>query len=149
MAAATKLAEILLVEDNEGDVILTKEAFQDARFRNNLHVARDGDEALDFLFRRNGYEDAVQPDIVLLDLNLPKTDGKEVLSIVKQDADLKTIPIIILTSSDADKDVIESYNLNANCYVVKPVNAQKFVDVIQRVENFWIDIVCLPGGAAT
>ena len=149
MAAATKLAEILLVEDNEGDVILTKEAFQDARFRNNLHVARDGDEALDYLFRRNGYEDAVQPDIVLLDLNLPKTDGKEVLSIVKQDADLKTIPIIILTSSDADKDVIESYNLNANCYVVKPVNAQKFVDVIQRVENFWIDIVCLPGGAAT
>ena len=142
-----KLAEILLVEDNEGDVILTQEAFSEARFRNQLHVARDGDEALDFVFKRNGHEDAVDPDIILLDLNLPKTDGKEVLSEIKRDENLKRKPVIVLTSSDADKDVLESYELNANCYVVKPINAEKFVDVIHKIENFWIDIVCLPGGA--
>jgi len=146
MTLLHKLADILLVEDNEGDILLTKEAFQDARFRNNLHVARDGDEALDYLFKRNGFEDAIEPDIILLDLNLPKTDGKDVLATIKKTDELKHIPVIILTSSDADRDVMESYELNANCYVVKPVNAQKFVDVIQKVENFWIDIVCLPKG---
>ncbi|MEM9103586.1 MAG: response regulator [Pseudomonadota bacterium] len=144
MMTRTKLAEILLVEDNEGDIELTREAFQEARFRNNLHVTEDGDEALDFLYRRNGYEDAVQPDLILLDLNLPRTDGSEVLSIIKSDTNLRRIPVIVLTSSKADKDVIKSYDLQANCYIVKPVDAIKFMEVVQSVENFWIDVVCLP-----
>lgn len=139
-----KLAEILLVEDNEGDIELTKEAFEDAKFRNNLHIAEDGDQALDYLFKRNGYEDAVVPDIVLLDLNLPGTDGREVLEAIKADITLKRVPVIVLTSSQADKDVVESYNLHANCYIVKPVNAVKFMEVVKSVENFWVDIVCLP-----
>ncbi|MBL4629620.1 MAG: response regulator [Paraglaciecola sp.] len=144
MRQNTKLADILLVEDNEGDIELTKEAFDEAKFRNNLHIAQDGDEALDFLFKRNGYEDAVMPDIILLDLNLPGTDGKEVLEAIKSDARLKRIPVIVLTSSEADKDIVESYNLHANCYIVKPVSAAKFMKVVQSVGNFWIDIVCLP-----
>lgn len=144
MSEVAKLAEILLVEDNEGDIELTKEAFEEAKFRNNLHITEDGDEALDYLFKRNGYEDAVVPDIVLLDLNLPSTDGREVLETIKADPLLKRIPVIVLTSSQADKDVIESYNLHANCYIVKPVNAIKFMEVVRSVENFWVDIVCLP-----
>lgn len=144
MTTKIKLAEILLVEDNEGDIELTKEAFDDAKFRNNLHVVEDGDEALDYLFKRNDYVDAVTPDIILLDLNLPGTDGREVLEQIKEDKNLRRIPVIVLTSSKADKDIIESYNLHANCYIVKPVNAIKFMDVVQHVENFWVDIVCLP-----
>lgn len=140
-----RLAEILLVEDNEGDVILTKEAFEDAKFRNNLNIARDGEHALDYLFKRNGFEDAVRPHIILLDLNLPKLHGKDVLQEIKSDPELKRIPVIVLTSSEADKDVLESYNLNANCYVVKPIDAVKFMDVIQQIESFWVDIVYLPG----
>ena len=144
MQDTTNLAEILLVEDNEGDIELTKEAFEDAKFRNNLHIAEDGEQALDFLFKRNGYEDVPTPDIVLLDLNLPGTSGKEVLETVKAEAELKRIPVIVLTSSEADSDVQASYDLNANCYIVKPVNARKFMKVIQDIENFWVDIVCLP-----
>ncbi len=139
-----KLAEILLVEDNEGDVELTKIAFDDAKFRNNLHVTMDGDDALDYLFKRNGNEGVATPDIILLDLNLPKTDGREVLETIKNDELLKRIPTIVLTSSKADKDVVESYDLRANCYIVKPVDANKFMETIQHIENFWIDIVCLP-----
>jgi len=144
MTKSAKLAEILLVEDNEGDIELTREAFNDARFRNNLSIVEDGEKALDFLFKRNGYEDAVTPDIVLLDLNLPKVDGREVLETIKNDVELRRIPTIILTSSMADKDVLESYDLHANCYIVKPVNAIKFIDVVRNVENFWVDVVCLP-----
>ena len=144
MNHSARLAEILLVEDNEGDIELTKEAFEDAKFRNNLHVAEDGDMALNYLFKRNGYEDAVTPDIVLLDLNLPGTDGREVLQAIKVEPTLKRVPVIVLTSSNADKDVVESYELHANCYIVKPVNAAKFMDVVQHIENFWVDIVCLP-----
>lgn len=147
MTEKTQLAEILLVEDNEGDIELTKEAFEDAKFRNNLHVAVDGDEALDYLFKRNGYEDAIVPDIILLDLNLPGTDGNEVLQTIKADAKLKRIPVIVLTSSKADTDILGSYDLHANCYIVKPVNAIKFMEVVQHVENFWIDIVYLPAHA--
>jgi CheY-like chemotaxis protein len=139
-----RLAEILLVEDNEGDIELTKEAFDEAKFRNNLHIAEDGDLALDYLFKRNGYEDATRPDIILLDLNLPGTDGREVLETIKADAKLKRIPVIVLTSSQADKDIVSSYELHANCYIVKPVNATKFMGVVRSVENFWVDIVCLP-----
>lgn len=140
-----KLAEILLIEDNEGDIELTREAFEDAKFRNNLHVSMDGDHALDYLFKRNGNEGAATPDIVLLDLNLPGTDGREILETIKADKILRRIPVIVLTSSQADRDVIESYDLYANCYIVKPVNAIKFMEVVQHVENFWVDIVCLPG----
>ncbi len=139
-----KLAEILLVEDNEGDIELAKEAFEETKLRNNLHIARDGDEALDFLFNLNGYEDAPMPDLVLLDLNLPKTDGREVLEKVKADRRLRNIPIVIMTSSRADKDVLESYNLHANCYIVKPVDVSNFMEIVSQIRNFWIDIVCLP-----
>jgi CheY-like chemotaxis protein len=144
MSKNIKLAEILLVEDNEGDIELTKEAFEEAKFRNNLHIAEDGEEALDYLFKRNGYENSIIPDVVLLDLNLPGTDGREVLDAIKNDPLLKRIPVIVLTSSNADKDIVESYDLHANCYIVKPVNAAKFMQVVQSVENFWVDIVCLP-----
>lgn len=144
MTQDVRVAEILLVEDNEGDIELTREAFEDAIFRNNLHIAEDGDIALDYLYKRNGYEEAVTPDIILLDLNLPSTDGKEVLEIVKTDPLLRRIPVIVLTSSDADKDVIESYDLHANCYIVKPVSASKFMKIVKDVERFWGDIVCLP-----
>ncbi len=144
MTNSNKLAEILLIEDNEGDIELTKEAFEEAKFRNNLHVVMDGEAALDYLYKRKPYENVPTPDIVLLDLNLPGTDGRDVLDVIKQDDELKQIPTIILTSSAADKDVIDSYNLYANCYIVKPVNAIKFIEVVQRVENFWVEIVCLP-----
>ncbi len=149
MKENAKLAEILLVEDNEGDIELTREAFDEAKFRNNLRVAMDGDEALDYLFKRNGNEKAPTPDIVLLDLNLPGTDGREVLEAIKESPDLRRIPVIVLTSSKADKDIVESYDLHANCYIVKPVNAAKFMEVVQHVENFWVDIVCLPNDIAT
>ncbi len=138
-----KLVEILLVEDNEGDIELTKEAFEEAKFRNNLHIAEDGDEAFDYLFKRNGHEGAVTPDVVLLDLNLPGTDGREVLETIKADDVLKRVPVIVLTSSSAERDIIESYNLHANCYIVKPVDAMKFMNVVQQIESFWVDIVCL------
>lgn len=141
-----RLAEILLIEDNEGDIELTKEAFEEAKFRNNLNITVDGDEAIHYLYKRNGYEEATTPDIILLDLNLPGTDGREVLEAIKTDESLRRIPVIVLTSSKADKDIIESYNLHANCYIVKPVNALKFMEVVQHVENFWVDIVYLPSG---
>ncbi len=144
MSTDMRLAEILLIEDNEGDIELTREAFEEAKFRNNLHIAEDGDEALDYLFKRNGYEDSIIPDIILLDLNLPGTDGREVLETIKSEPLLKRIPVIVLTSSRADKDIVESYDLHANCYIVKPVNAVKFMEVVRSVENFWVDIVCLP-----
>ena len=140
----SKLAEILLVEDNEGDVELTREAFEEAKFRNNLHVVYDGEAALDFLFKRNDYTQAPTPDIILLDLNLPRLNGRDVLEEVKKNDSLKSIPTIVLTSSKADKDIVDSYDLHANCYIVKPVDAVKFMEVVQHVENFWVDIVCLP-----
>lgn len=136
--------KILLVEDNPGDIELTKEAFIEAKFTNDLLIARDGEEALDFLFKRNNFKDAETPDIILLDLNLPKIDGREVLEEIKQSQGLKHIPVIILTSSQAEKDVLESYNLNANCYIVKPFNTDSFADIVKSIEHFWIEIVRLP-----
>lgn len=138
-----KLAEILLVEDNEGDIELTKEAFESAKLRNNLNIVMNGDEALDFLYKRNDYRNAPTPDIILLDLNLPKTDGREVIDKIKTDEQLKRIPVIVLTSSKAHKDIVETYDLHANCYIVKPVDADEFIQVIRDVENFWIDLVVL------
>jgi CheY-like chemotaxis protein len=139
---------ILLVEDNPADVRLTREAFKDARIINTLHVARDGVEALAFLRRDGPHGDAVRPDLVLLDLNLPRKDGREVLAEVKADPSLKAIPVVILTTSKAEEDVLRSYNLHANAYITKPVGLQRFMEVIRSLEGFWLAVVTLPPHAA-
>ena len=136
--------EILLVEDNPGDVRLTKEALKEGKVYNNLHWAQDGVEALDFLKRRGKYANAPRPDIILLDLNLPKKDGRQVLSEIKQDDDLRYIPVVILTTSKAEEDVLKSYHLHANCYVTKPVDLEKFITVVQSIDRFWLTVVTLP-----
>jgi two-component system response regulator len=136
--------EVLLVEDNPGDVDLTKEALENGKVRINLSVTHDGFEALDFLRRRGAFAHAPRPDIVLLDLNLPGKDGREVLAEMKGDADLKRIPVVILTTSQAEEDVMQAYNSNANCFISKPVDVQDFVNVVKTIENFWLTIVKLP-----
>ena len=136
--------EILLVEDNEGDIRLTIEAFKEAKIRNNIRVVRDGEEAIAYLRKQGVYENAPAPDIILLDINLPKIDGKEVLSIMKNDPLLKTIPVIMLTTSSADSDVQDAYANHANCYVIKPVDLNKFMEVIRSIEEYWVSIVKLP-----
>lgn len=136
--------EILLVEDNPGDVELTCEAFLECKATNRIHVAEDGEEALDFLYRRGKFSDAVRPDIILLDLNMPRKDGKEVLKEIKQDSDLCDIPVVILTSSEAERDISISYKLHANSYIIKPVDLEKFLHVVKAVESFWLQIVKLP-----
>ena len=140
MASAGRPIEILLVEDNPGDVRLTLEALRDSKVRNNLHVARDGVEALEFLRRT----DAVRPDLILLDLNLPRKDGREVLAEIKADPLLKTIPVVVLTTSRAEQDVLRSYELQANCYITKPVDLDQFITVVKSIEDFWLTIVTLP-----
>lgn len=137
--------EILLVEDNPGDVDLTLEALEDAKMRNHVSVARDGQEALDFLRGEDGFEDKPRPDLILLDLNLPKKDGREVLQIVKDDPALKSIPVVVLTTSSDEKDVLESYEHRANAYIVKPVDFDQFFRAIQALEDFWLTVVKLPG----
>ena len=136
--------EILLVEDNPGDYRLTKEALHEGKVYNNLHWAKDGVEALDFLKQRGRYESSPRPDIILLDLNLPKKDGRQVLSEIKQDDDLRYIPVVILTTSKAEEDVLKSYHLHANCYVTKPVDLEKFITVVQSIDRFWLTVVTLP-----
>lgn len=136
--------EILLVEDNLGDVRLTQEALREAKVRNNLHVVQDGEEALQFLYRRDGYSDAPRPDIILLDLNLPKKNGQEVLAEIKADPCLRRIPVVILTTSKAEEDILKSYDLHANCYVTKPVDFEQFIRVIQSIQEFWLTVVKLP-----
>jgi two-component system, chemotaxis family, response regulator Rcp1 len=136
--------EILLVEDNEGDIRLTIEAFKEAKIRNQIKVVRDGEEALDYLRKQGKYAGVPSPDIILLDINLPKIDGKEVLSTMKSDPLLKTIPVIMLTTSSADSDIQESYENHANCYVIKPVDLNKFMEVIRSIEDYWVSIVKLP-----
>jgi CheY-like chemotaxis protein len=140
MPTAGRPIEILLVEDNPGDVRLTIEALRDSKVRNNLQVARDGVEALDFLRRPN----AVRPDLILLDLNLPRKDGREVLAEIKADASLKTIPVVVLTTSRAEQDVLRTYELQANCYITKPVDLDQFITVVKSIEDFWLTIVTLP-----
>lgn len=135
---------ILLVEDNEGDVILTLEALKQAKLRNKISVVRDGEQALSFLYKEGKYQSEESPHLILLDINLPKVDGKEVLARIKNDPDLKKIPVVILTTSSSEKDILEAYNNHANCYVTKPVDLNKFIDVIHTVEDFWISIVQLP-----
>lgn len=136
--------EILLVEDNPGDVRLTREALKDGKIINNLHVAEDGVDALAFLRREGKYHNAVRPELILLDLNLPKKDGREVLAEIKADEALKRIPVVILTSSAAEQDIVRSYNLHANCYVTKPVDLDQFINVVKSIEHFWLTVVKLP-----
>ena len=136
--------EILLVEDNPGDIRLTQEALRDAKVRNDLHVTQNGLEALRFLRREEQYAQAPRPDLILLDLNLPVKDGMEALSEIKVDEDLRTIPVVILTTSQAEEDILKAYNLNANCYVTKPVDLGQFVEVVKAIEDFWLTIVKLP-----
>lgn len=137
--------EILLVEDNEGDVRLTREALNEAKVRNNLAVVRDGQEALDYL-RRPGPEGMKppRPDLILLDLNLPKKDGREVLAELKTDPSLRRLPVVVLTTSSSEKDILESYDLHANCYITKPVDLDQFINVVTHIEDFWLTIVKLP-----
>jgi chemotaxis family two-component system response regulator Rcp1 len=139
-----KKVRILLIEDNEGDIILTLEALLEARVNNNIDVSRDGEEAMKFLNREHPYEDACTPDLILLDINLPKLDGKEVLANIKNDPKLKIIPVVMLTTSDSEKDIMESYTNHANCYITKPVGFKNFMDVVMTIKEFWISIVQLP-----
>jgi CheY-like chemotaxis protein len=136
--------EILLVEDDEGDVLLTTEALEASKITNNMHVARNGEEALAFLRRGEGFADVPRPDIVLLDLNLPRVDGREVLAQLKDDPDLRRIPIVVLTTSEAEEDILRSYDLHANAYVTKPVDFERFLQVIQSIDEFFVTVVKLP-----
>jgi CheY-like chemotaxis protein len=136
--------EILLVEDSAGDVRLTREALRDAKVKNNLHVVMDGLEATAFLLQKGKYADVPRPDLILLDLNLPKKSGREVLEEVKLDPVLKTIPVVILTTSAAEEDILRSYELHANCYITKPVDLMQFMKVVRTIDNFWLAIVKLP-----
>ncbi|MDP8998495.1 MAG: response regulator [Myxococcota bacterium] len=140
----TAAIDILLVEDNEGDVHLTLEALKKAKVRNRVHTTTDGVEAMQFLRREKPYADAPRPDLVLLDLNLPNMDGREVLEAMKSDPSLRSIPVVIVTSSAAEQDIVKTYALNANCYVTKPVDLQQFLHVIGTVGDFWLQIVKLP-----
>jgi CheY-like chemotaxis protein len=140
----SKPVEILLVEDNEGDVGLVEEIFEDAKIRNILHVAEDGEEAMQFLNKENPFANVATPDIILLDLNLPKKDGREVLEEIKNNDKLKRIPVVVLTTSKAEQDIVESYDLHANSYITKPVDFDQFIRVIKAIEDFWLEVVRLP-----
>ncbi|MBA7664566.1 Response regulator rcp1 [subsurface metagenome] len=139
-----KPIEILLVEDNPGDVRLTREAFKEGKVLNNLSVVEDGAEAMAFLRQQGKYADVPRPDLILLDLNLPKKDGREVLPEIKGDTNLKRIPVVVLTTSKAEQDILKTYNLHANCYVTKPVDLEQFISVVRFVQHFWLSIVKLP-----
>jgi DNA-binding response OmpR family regulator len=136
-----KRVEILLIEDNPGDARLTQEALKDGKIKNNLSIIYDGEEAMDFIYKRNKHKDAVRPDLIILDLNLPKKSGQEILAEIKEDEDLKTIPVIILTTSKSEEDIIKSYQLNANCYLVKPIDLNSFFEVVKSIEGFWLSLV--------
>jgi chemotaxis family two-component system response regulator Rcp1 len=136
--------EILLVEDNAGDVRLTREALREGKVYSNLHWAKDGVEALEFLRREGNHAEAPRPDIILLDLNLPKIDGREVLAAIKGDDQFKQIPVVVLTTSKAEEDVLRSYALHANCYITKPVDLDKFILVVKSIDRFWLTVVTLP-----
>jgi CheY-like chemotaxis protein len=144
--AEMKLIEILLIEDSPTDVLFTQEAFEQVRLLNRLHVVEDGVAALAFLRRQGQYAGAPRPDLILLDLNLPKKNGQEVLAELKSDEDLKLIPVVILTTSKAEEDILKSYDLHANCYIVKPVDFIKFTEVVHSIRHFWFSVVTLPPG---
>ena len=141
-----KLAEILLVEDNPGDVGLTRETLKDSKLLNHMSVVNDGVEAMAFLRRQGKYANANRPDLILLDLNLPKKDGREVLAEIKTDEQLRRIPVVVLTTSNAEQDILRTYDLHANCYITKPVNLDQFSAVVKAIEEFWFTIVKLPSG---
>ena len=143
--AIGKPIEILLVEDNPGDVRLTKEALNEGKVLNKLHVVEDGVEALAFLNREGRYADVSRPELILLDLNLPKKDGRDVLAEIKANGDLTRIPVVVLTTSDSEEDILKSYDLNANCYITKPVDLDQFISVVRSINEFWLSIVKLPG----
>lgn len=143
-AALGRPVEILLVEDNHADVRLTEVALLEAKVRNRLHIARDGEEAMDFLRGRGAFANAPRPDIILLDLNLPKKDGREVLAEIKGDPHLRRIPVVVLTTSRADEDILKSYDLHVNCYITKPVDLDRFLEVVKAINNFWLTVVALP-----
>ncbi|WIX84989.1 response regulator [Amycolatopsis sp. DG1A-15b] len=136
--------DILLVEDDPGDVLMTREAFAHHKIRNPLHVAEDGVEALRFLKREEPFGAAPRPGLILLDLNLPRKDGRELLGEIKQDPGLRTIPVVVLTTSEAEEDILRSYELHANAYVTKPVDFEKFVEVVRKIDDFWVTVVQLP-----
>ncbi len=142
--SAGRPIEILLVEDNAGDARLTVEILKDAKVRNNLSRVADGVEALEYLRREGRYSQAPRPDLILLDLNLPRKDGREVLAEIKADDNLRRIPVVVLTTSDAEEDILRAYNLNANCYVTKPVDLDQFLRVVKTIKEFWLTIVKLP-----
>jgi CheY-like chemotaxis protein len=143
--ALVRPIEILLVEDSPADVDLTREALEDAKVSNNLNVVVDGEQALAYLRREGLYAEQPRPDLVLLDLNLPRKDGREVLAEIKDDPELRRIPVVILTTSEAEQDILKSYELHANCYVTKPVDLDRFITVVRSIEDFWLAIVKLPG----
>ena len=146
-AALTRPIEILLVEDSPSDTRLTVEAMKEGKIANHLRHVEDGEEAMAFLRRRGAYSDAPRPDLILLDLNLPRKDGREVLAELKQDPRLRTIPVVVLTTSRAEQDVLRSYELHANCYITKPVDFQQFLGVVKSIEQFWLTVVTLPSEA--
>lgn len=144
MGSEFKEVEVLLVEDNPGDVRLTLEALKEAKMHNRVSVVQDGMEAMDFLRKRGKFADATRPDLILLDLNLPRKNGREVLAEIKADESLKCIPVVVLTTSEAEQDILKAYKLHANCYVTKPVDLDQFIKVVQSIENFWMTVVKLP-----
>ena len=144
MVKTGKEIEILLVEDNPGDVDLILMAFSESRLKNKIHVVRDGQEAIDYLLKKNPNEKRIDPDIILLDINLPKISGIEVLKFIKEHAEYKKIPVIILTTSDADKDIVDAYDHHANAYLNKPINFNEFIHIIRTIEEFWFTVVKLP-----
>ncbi len=148
MTASIEPLQVLLVEDDPGDELITREAFEENRVRNMLHVVRDGEEALDFLYRRGRYADAPRPGLILLDLNLPKFDGREVLAQIKSDPELMAIPVVVLTTSEAEEDILRSYQLHANAYVTKPVDFDRFLSVVRQIDDFFVSLVRLPPGRA-
>jgi len=139
------VVDVLLVEDDDGDVLMTREAFEHHKIRNKLHVVQDGEEALQFLHREGPYADAPRPGLILLDLNLPRRDGREVLAELKADPELRVIPVVVLTTSEAEEDILRSYTLHANAYVSKPVDFDRFIDVIRQIDDFFVTVVKLPG----
>ena len=142
-----KSVEILLVEDNPSDVRLVQEALKDGKLRNSINVVGDGEKALAFLKKEGDYQDGPHPDLILLDLNLPKVDGREMLAQIKQCPELKRIPVIVLTTSKSEEDILKSYELQANCYITKPVELDQFIAIVQSIEHFWLTIVRLPEGS--
>ena len=139
-----EIIDVLLVEDDPGDVLLIREAFEDNKVRNRLHVVSDGVEAIDFLRKQGAHADAPTPDLILLDLNLPRMDGREVLQALKQDESLRSIPVVVLTTSESEEDVLRSYSLHANAYVTKPVDFERFIDVVRQIDEFFVSVVRLP-----